>query len=227
MKNKKGTHVGIILSFVIFVTFLVFISTVIKPASTVEEGKKYTIDLLKNNLLNIIDKEIKIVSVVSDSASGGENCLVVSDEFPSLDFGATNVQGEVISSQRSGDIYLDWAGEPLVKIYYSSGLETYGSPNSADCMLASVKNIRTTKEILEKDIIEIISNYSSNYSSMKAYLGVPPNDEFNIDFDYLNGTIVGNSTRNLRQDIYVESFQINYLDYYAEKKIGELKIYAW
>ena len=39
IKSKKGSHVGVVVSFVIFVTFLIFLYTIIQPATVREKDR--------------------------------------------------------------------------------------------------------------------------------------------------------------------------------------------
>ena len=53
-KKKGGTHVGFILSFVIFVTFLIFLySMLIEPTKT-NQDKQYLLENLRINLIENI-----------------------------------------------------------------------------------------------------------------------------------------------------------------------------
>ena len=56
--EKKGSHVGIMLSFVIFVTFLVFLYSVIQPIIKTGQEKKISLDSLKIELVIILDPDL-------------------------------------------------------------------------------------------------------------------------------------------------------------------------
>ena len=227
-RNKKGTHVGIILSFVLFITFLMFMMVVLKPSSEREAEKRYNIDLLKNSLLNKIEKEVYTVSISNSLARTDEDCISVSDEYSSSDFGTVNHLGENIGAVRSGDnIIAFWTGEPLIKISYSKGFQHLNNSEVSYCITGEIENIKQSNEIFEESIKEIISNYSSDYEQVRTLLGIPQNEEFGIRFKYGNGTIIGNETRDIKSDIFVESFQVSYLDKFSNKKMGELILYAW
>ena len=51
--SKKGSHVGVVVSFVIFVTFLVFLYTIVQPATVREKDRQYLLDYLTLNLIEI------------------------------------------------------------------------------------------------------------------------------------------------------------------------------
>jgi hypothetical protein len=51
MKSKRGSHVGIVLSFVVFVTFLIFIYSTLEPIIKQDEGKKALLQEVKGKLV--------------------------------------------------------------------------------------------------------------------------------------------------------------------------------
>ena len=57
-KKRGGTHVGVILSFVIFVTFLIFLYTTIQPAVKLNKDKQIVLDLLKEEIISSVSAEL-------------------------------------------------------------------------------------------------------------------------------------------------------------------------
>ncbi len=55
--NKKGSHVGMMLSFVIFVTFLVFLYSVLSPVVKTEQDKKLVLDSLILEMVEILNSD--------------------------------------------------------------------------------------------------------------------------------------------------------------------------
>ena len=60
-RNKKATHVGVIFSFVIFITFLLFMVIILEPTSKIENEKKSTLEYLKTNIENYLKEILKQV----------------------------------------------------------------------------------------------------------------------------------------------------------------------
>lgn len=52
--NKKGSHVGMMLSFVIFITFIVFLYSILQPLLTMRQNKEFALESLKIELVNEI-----------------------------------------------------------------------------------------------------------------------------------------------------------------------------
>ncbi|MCK4647518.1 hypothetical protein KAT24_01145 [Candidatus Pacearchaeota archaeon] len=53
--DKKGSHVGMMLSFVIFVTFLVFLYSILQPVIKIRQDKKLILDSLIIELAKMLD----------------------------------------------------------------------------------------------------------------------------------------------------------------------------
>ncbi len=52
--EKKGSHVGMMLSFIIFITFFVFLYTVLQPIIKTEQNKKLILDSLEIELVEML-----------------------------------------------------------------------------------------------------------------------------------------------------------------------------
>jgi hypothetical protein len=64
---KRGvSHVEVIISFVIFITFLAFIYSIIEPALKSPTDKSYSADILKTNLLNYVGSDVSVYKVTLD-----------------------------------------------------------------------------------------------------------------------------------------------------------------
>ena len=196
----------------------------------VEEEKKYTIRILEEGVLKQIEKEVNVVTISNTSSRSGENCIYISNTNLSFtNFGAVNSSGENVNGELSGgNIYISWVGEPLMKLYsFEEELIIQGASGTASCMVGEIKNIREDKYILEEDLKELLTNYSEDYEAVRSTLGIPLKDEFNINFDNRDGTILGGKAPGIKGDIYAEKTQIVYLDKYANKKLGDLILYVW
>ena len=63
MKNKRGSHVGIVLSFVIFVTFLAFLYTIIEPTIKIQQDKESLLNYLKIELMETFSADLTSTSI--------------------------------------------------------------------------------------------------------------------------------------------------------------------
>ena len=69
MDNKKGSHVGFILSFVIFITFIVFLLVVFNPRINFKQNKEPILSHLETELLILFDSDLTNI----DSAASRYN----------------------------------------------------------------------------------------------------------------------------------------------------------
>ena len=70
IKNKKGSHVGIIFSFIIFVSFLIFLILMIEPSINTQKSKQHIIELLKNELIKNVSSELVAYSIDIEKING-------------------------------------------------------------------------------------------------------------------------------------------------------------
>ena len=81
-RNRSGSHVGMIISFVIFITFIVFLYTVIKPAFNTGEDKKTILDDITNTIINNVSSNLTVVTLQLDSSNDhSKNCMRVQNFF--------------------------------------------------------------------------------------------------------------------------------------------------
>ncbi len=140
MKNKRGSQVGIILSFIIFVTFLVFLYAVLKPAinlSGTDKGSVATFtenEIAQNTSANLTTVNIQI----NQAQMPDENCINLSNFFIDLtDYIPTYDVAAKDEMQNSQQVYQDFSNliinrtnsnGPVMAIDVVSGGSGYTSP---------------------------------------------------------------------------------------------------
>ncbi|KKL09843.1 hypothetical protein LCGC14_2561830, partial [marine sediment metagenome] len=74
-KNRKGSHVGVVLSFMIFIAFLIFLyPLLIKPAIEANKSNQYLLDDLKTKLTEEVSAELTVSSVEANIGTN-QNCI--------------------------------------------------------------------------------------------------------------------------------------------------------
>lgn len=230
MKNKKATHVGVILSFVIFVGFILFLLIIISPSLKTDNSKENTLTYLSKNIKNKTSGEV-ITFLVEDFKI--KSCGVIDEaefDLGEMNFTVKDPEGNLIASNRSNNkIYLD--KKPKIgfyKIYYSpEELNYYEISNTEDCEPLNISSMRKDKKIIEAKIIKMLEEYNESYSVLKDELNVASNEDFGIRFEYENGTTLGEEIPDVKKDIFSRKVQITYLDINADTKIGNFIIYVW
>ena len=230
-KNKKGSHVDVIVSFVIFLVFVGFMFVLIKPAADFNGDKTQAAEGLKLNIEDLTKAEITLVNIVNTSSKSGDDCISLNSalDFSNLEFIVKDYNGNTVDAKSSTDLEISWAGDSgFFKVYYSDNkFNSHVSGDSFSCQTGEIKSIQEIQEYVEKDIVQLISNLATNYSGIKEDLSLSVRDDFWLRFEYSNGTIIGEEVDSKKTNIYAEKYQINYLDFEANKKSGYFILYVW
>jgi len=233
MKNKRGTHVGVVLSFILFLTFLTFMFAMIRFPFSIEQKKEVSLDLIKENIIESLSSDVTTILIANTSVNVGEDCLRMSETDLTLagdNFISKDKDLNTFNSKReSGILYVDWTdSQSFFKIYYTpSGFTLYSSLTCTSSGNAEIKNIKQSEEIFESKIIEKLYEYSSDYEALKEEIGVSTTNEFKFQFEYENQTTIGENMTDIKTNIYLKKYQIDYFDVDGNKEIGGLLVYLW
>ncbi len=236
-KNRKGTHVEVIISFVIFIVFVVFLLAASRPSIVKQQDKMNLFDSLEYDLLNEISEDVKVVSIYFPSST--ETCLTLDNSMSSLGIGerivVENSSGKILENRvrANGDfITIDeiTPEETLFKIYYSeefnSPIPTGSSCNSAGETIGLTK---TDKYVFQEKIRTIIA--TGDYDDLKENMDVPEDMDFTFGIVLSNGTLIEKTHEELDSEIstsiYVKDVPIEYIDLQGKINAGYLKIKLW
>lgn len=241
LKSKRGSHVGMILSFVVFVTFLFFVLTVLNPIIKQQESKQTELDLIKNNLKDSLSSNLYSSSLKVDDAANyldknnkktcfaidlpaefGDNIVVKDVDNQLVNFGTTPARNlKIVHGEKK-----------FFKIFYAESfvvnsilLDQCVKLDEEDYTLSSV---RTSEYFFEEDIKNILNEYVGNYSFLKNELGVSEENEFGINFiNKTGGEISQGFDTQVAGNIYIDEILIQYYDVEANIKSGVIKLRIW
>ncbi len=240
MKNKKGSHVGVVVSFVVFVTFLVFLYLIIQPATIQARDKQYILDYLKLNLAE--DSTIEITSVTIEvEDTGSKNCvnlqnideaIIPSELFGNLVF--KNSSGDVLVYEIQGQgievgTGTNYAG--IITVYYSPDIiGEQGSLGGCNPHSDPQGVIKTYTEITEEKLNALSNLYTFDYEGLKAMFGIPDDTDFN--FYILNSereVVISakNSEIPSNTNVFVEETPLQYMNGDGNVVFGFLKLEVW
>lgn len=231
--GKRGSHVGIIISFTLFVTFLVFLYTATEPVLESKQEQRNLMNKIESDITKRISTNFTTITITSSS---GDDCIRF-NEYPYAEMESTivkNSQGELVKSEvsRGGGLSIknsDSGG--FYKIYSSdSSLDDVewdggGCEGFVDDFKKGIN--RKENKISLKEIRDFISDYNSNYSNVKKDLDISDEYGFGLDFVYENKTEIKTDSTNLTRDIFVNTKEIIYFNENASKKGGFLRIQVW
>lgn len=229
--NKKGSQIGMIMSFTLFVVSLIFIYTIVGSPIKKVNQKQDSLSIVQDNALRAIKSQVILERVYSN----GGNCLSVS--VPSNSY--SSLQAISVSNNARVGSYLDTSSVRVenstgeLKIYYS---EPYFNQNptcsttcsSGSCIAPAVSSIVKENVYVEKLILNVINQTEYNYTNYSNVLGVPGGYDYAVLFQYQNGTIIGkNVDSSIKTSIYSLTQPITYLDLNGLEKRGNLIVKIW
>ena len=236
--NKKGSHIGVVLSFVIFITFLTFLYSITEPLTKVERSKQNLLDYIEVELLKDFSEDMTSASVNIENHVG-DNCI----KLPLIDDGLQGInsivkdEDEIIlqSFLDSDDgIKVNRDSKYFLKIYYSNEFDNGGDIGGCVDLLDgfdySIGSIRTTEHVFESNInnlTDYINLGVDNYAKVKSRFKIPLGDEFGFSFKNDNEEIIGTQEKNISASVYVEELPIQYIDSEANIKSGFVVIRVW
>ena len=224
LENKKGSHVGMILSFVIFITFMVFVFTVLRPAVNAGQSKQTILQDIEDAITANVSANFTSTSVQIEQAINPK--IIAKNETQSLqivDFGSGGDFGMLILNRSVND-------NLFFRVYYSPEFpvveNTYGACTRINDSNYSIGFTFRGKYIFENKMYALISNYNANYEEVRSNLNVPPGNDFGFGFIQNNGTRIDVGTTG-KQNVYSEEIPIQYIDSYANTLSGFINVRVW
>jgi len=240
IKNKRGSHVGVVVSFAIFVTFLFFVYAILEPTMTTERDKQYILDYLKLNLVDNVSSDMTTMTVYIEEPVP-KNCVKINSvvgEIPEHDeLLFKNQDDETLIYEISGDgfrIEVGYGFNGFLKIYHAEGLNSsLGTPEcTGNTPINQIEPtfIKTYSQIFESKIGDINESYYTNYEGLKSELGIPEGTEFSFylwDSERNEIFKAENQVPPTTKSVYVEEIPIQYVDEQGNIKFGFLVIKVW
>ena len=236
--NKRGTHVGLVLSFAVFVIFLVFLYSVIEPAIKIQKDKRSLLDYLERELIEqfngnvetftvIIEEEIhpnkdciNIPNILKDMVDE-DNLIIKDDKDNILNY---SVQGQSLL------IKVGYNFSGFLKVYYAEELGRSPIFKGGGChpiTNVSLGIIRTYTEVFETKIYDLFERYENDYESLKEDLKIPAGTDFGFSFVLSNGTIISTQEETPLTSIYAREVPIQYIDNQGNIDFGYINIRVW
>lgn len=243
-KNRRGSHVGVVLSFVIFIAFLFFIFTVLQPKLNLSgKDKQSIVDYLRVELLNNFTYNLTTVFInVTRSHNPSQSCIKlvnfmvnasISPRLIVLNESNVNLSSRVVVNDL--DVNRDNTNNRFFKVYESRFFDdvtnTQDFSNCKKIYLDSDYSLtyrKTDSYVFETSINSTIQNYKSNYPSLKTALNIPPDSEFGIIFKNAEG-VINQPSFNITQNanVYTDDIPILYVGKNGYIKSGSLEILVW
>ncbi|MEK6841910.1 MAG: hypothetical protein AABX91_02045 [Nanoarchaeota archaeon] len=237
MKNKKGSQVEVVISFVIFMMFLFFIYLMTQPALK-SERKDSSLENLANGLVERASGNLTSVSV---SITATQDCVDLTNFFSASGIGnkvlARSEGDSAMSLGTSGSsLFAERAGTSFFRVY-ESGEFAQGAGAMSGCQSLTQGSgynlglIKTEKKIFETKVATLINDYNTDYDALKDELEIPQENDFDFSFTYKNGTQILTQNRGKTTlsnvNIYSRNVPIIYTSKTAATESGLLNVKMW
>ncbi len=234
--NKRGSHVGVVISFVIFITFIIFLYSITEPITRVERGKQDLLEFLKTELINEFTADMTTETILITNEGVG-NCIKIdTEDAANINTIAKDEETEdILGSYFDGDyIKIERNEATQIKIYYSEkfidNAEIAGCDNEITETDFEFGLVRTLTYVFNSSIMNFSDFISTQegYDAVKEKFNIPSADNFGFAFeDGDRNIIVQTEEREVSTDIYVEEVPMQYVDNEANIKPGFLRIKVW
>jgi len=242
--NKRGSHVGVVISFVIFVTFLVFLYTIISSLSVKEREKEYMVDYLIANLMNSSSETISTLVLNVNQPTGNNRYCI---NIQSIDIEQIPVEyrdnllfkyGDQALSYKLQNINTIWVKIPqehfqgIILVQFSESI----TPNMDETMSGCdphpypMGDIKEITNIFESMLYELAEMHETNYEEFKEFLGLSPDLDFNFyvlnaEREIVISAVHAEPPRS--ESVYVEEVPLQYVDEEGNIHFGFLKVEIW
>ncbi len=229
--KKGGTHVGIVISFAIFITFLVFLYSVLEPAIVKQKDKETLLNYLSTEIIKEMSTQLISLSVSFDGQtnpacikinhpSGTENMRVITK----------NIHNQIKDQQSNENELLikSDAGENLYKVYYSvEEFENSEISGLSGCQDGQIAQANQREEIFVSKVITFKEKYENDKETLKDELNVPAGSGFDFRFIKNDGSEISVSNGEISSSVYASEIPVQYVDSEANIKGGKLIIRVW
>ena len=234
---KKGSHVGFVISFVLFVTFIIFVYLILSSRVDFGQEKTNSLSYVKAEIIDRVSENLTSVSM----AIGQQNpqpCVQLTDFFLKTGLGDRFVvrsdSGIVLQSGKSGnDLFIERNNNLFFRVYDSDEFSVAGGalsgcqPLNEGSQGYTLGISRDSKEVFEAKVLELLVNYTGDYEALKRDMKISSGDEFGFRFTYSNGTEIKTPEKNVTINVYVDRTAIQYIKADAAMESGFIDAIVW
>ncbi|MDP3991962.1 MAG: hypothetical protein U1B79_01365 [Candidatus Pacearchaeota archaeon] len=233
--NKKGSHVGFVISFMLFITFVIFMYLILNSRIDFGQDKANSLEYVKSEITERVSGSLTTASV--DLNNPGSNCVELSNFLGIAGIGnrvmVRSDSGNILNAGISGQsLQVERNGNTFFRVYGSEEFsQTAGSLGSCQSLSEGqgyiLGLVRDSEEIFESKIIALSNNYTGDYEALKKDMNIGSGDEFGFIFTYADGTAIKTPGQNVTINVYVDRIPVQYIKTNAAKENGFIDILVW
>ncbi len=224
--NKRGTHVEILIAFIIFIVFVLFLLSIILPPVTTQRDKEKMVDSIEVGIIGRVSSDVKMATV--NTGTGGDVCIDLSDLGMGRNIAVKDISenaGSISISGNDDSLLIDKtnSADTLFRIYYSDNFDSLsGGGCNADSY--DVGLVKTYNYVFENKFLELLN---TNYNTLKEQLKIPQGVEIGYGIVLSNGTSIESSSEQVSTNIYVKETPVEYVDLDGDLKEGYVRTKVW
>jgi len=239
MNKKAELHVEMIISFSIFIVFVIFIFIILNPFKQNDYNptiNKIVLDSIAENIsIDVLTTSIKVTASPVD-------CFNIEDKFfpdPGMNLlvrsGSTEIGSRYnLPPASSLDIKVSSLTDQYYDIYFSSEFKPSASPPSPSCspLASGTYNLGQTKLISfssESQITKLESECVSHYGDLRNEFKLPSSRNFGFVVREGSGTKIAECSQNIPKnvDIYSSDKLIRIIYANGDIKTATLQVTVW
>jgi hypothetical protein len=243
--DKRGSHVGVVISFAIFVTFIIFLYSIAQPSFQKEQKEESLMAYLEKTLIENCSDYLTIITV-NVSTNPGKDCIQLESFTDTFEINNRIIvynqeqkfTESAVSLSPHNDLRINRLStsdsDRFFKIYHSESFDSVGHGSSWDCEEISEGtgyNLGVTKNekyVFEEKFFDLYKDYTEGwYENLKDKLKIPRNFEFGFGLIYNNGSVVETENIDLSKDVYIKNVPIQYVTSTGKIESGFLKLKVW
>jgi len=218
--DKRGSHVGIIASFSIFILFLIGIYAATQPLFSTQKENDLLIQYLETEIMELVSGNLTIAIVESTG-----NCIEVANDRVGV-----SERGAIVKDPAGNFVYSEYNGKLMISPNSYSVLWISYSPefpvitgSSSGCDVPYIESVRRSKEIFETRVVSAVNSFDA----WKDTLNIPPGRVFSFFFQYYNGTVISAGEQEIEREVYADELPVEYVDKNANKLYGKFGVKVW
>jgi len=233
-----------ILSFAIFITFIVFLYSILNPAVKSGEDKSATLSYIQLQIVKNVSSNFTSATITwTEEANPSQNCVQLNNLLGFLGIPAPYriivknenniIQAEpYLISEDSPNLEINRANteDRFFRIYNSPEFNIPQASHSETCGGLSNYNVGSVSGggyVSENKIYSLFDYYKNNYESLRTEFKVPPGSEFGFGFVQSNGTVILVGEPPKSANVHVSELPIQYINNEANILSGFINVKVW
>ena len=230
MEKRGVSHVEFILSFLLFIGFLLSILLFFDPFDN-NDILDVSLNEVSDSIIKQVSKEIIIYSVVVDQAVTEP---IIEFTIPNINSGykvrVEDYNGNVLPSSFDGtEVVVDREGNSFLKVKFSDAFDPSSpAPSGSSTTVVTIASSNIKNISTESGFNDLKDQYVQDYHTLKTDLGLPPgiNFAFEVKFDDGTGIIASNSIPS-GVDVFVDRDRIEIIRGDGKSEFADLSVKVW